>query len=59
MSKRRYYFVKVFTRDGMEYFYDIYIRGSMAAINEAKRQLFNRYNYDEHDVCMVDCIPHA
>lgn len=56
---RKYYFVKIFTNDGMEYFYDIYIKGSVAAIREAKKQLFNRYNYTENDICMVDCAPHA
>lgn len=52
---RKPHYVTINTIDGSEYFYDIYIRGCKAAIREAKRQLFDRYNYEEKDICMIDC----
>lgn len=56
-TMRKPHYVTINTIDGGEYFYDIYIRGSMAAIKEAKRQLFDRYNYEEKDICKIDCCP--
>lgn len=55
MSRRKYYYVTIITKDGGDYFYDIYIRGPVPAIREAKRQLFDRYNYEECDIVSINC----
>lgn len=56
-TMKKPHYVTISTIDGGEYFYDIYIRGCKAAIREAKRQLFDRYNYEEKDIRMIDCRP--
>lgn len=52
---RHYHYVTITTKDGKEYFYDIYIRDSKAARNEARKQLFNCYGYSEDDILYVEC----
>lgn len=56
-TMRKPHYVTIRTIDGGEYFYDIYIRSCKAAIREAKRQLFDRYNYEEKDIFMITCWP--